>query len=175
MTLSVKLDFALTVAQAAAGNFGDGPIYRAQLAVLKMFGNGVGADQVDKFVMLERQVASATNDDIDLSGVLTGVMGETVTFARIIAVALVNAPKLDSAARNTTNLTVGGGSNPFLGFLGGTTPTLGPFRPGAGVVLWAPDSTGFGAVTNASNDILRIANSSGAAATYQLGIIGRSA
>lgn len=174
MSISAKLDVSLTVQQAGASNFGAGPYYAPQLAVLKNFANGVGANQADKFVLLERQVASATNDDIDLNGVLTGVLGETVNFAKIVALVVVNAPKTAGAAANTTNLTIGGGTNPFVGFLGGTSPTIGPLRPGAGIAIWAPDATALGAVTGGSNDILRIANSSGASATYQIGILGRS-
>ena len=42
-------------------------------------------------------------------------------------------------------------------------------------MLFSGDAAGIGAVTAGTGDILRIANSSGASATYQIGIVGRSA
>ncbi|MFO1126371.1 MAG: hypothetical protein U1E25_14580 [Methylocystis sp.] len=78
--------------------------------------------------MAERTVASATNDDIDLAGVLTDALSVTITAAELIALVIINKQKDGTA--NTTNLTIGNGSDPMIGFLGGTTPTIGPIRPG---------------------------------------------
>lgn len=86
---------------------------------------------------------------------------------------IINASR--SGVANTTALTIGGGSNPVVGFLGGTTPTIGPIRPGGFVFIACPDAAGIGAVTAGTGDILRIANASGAAAVYQIAILGRTA
>lgn len=134
---------------------------------------GTGANQADLLFIDERTVASATNDDLDLAGALTSAFGATIAAVELVAVFVINRPR--TAAANTTNLTIGGGTNPVVGFLGGTTPTIGPIRPGGFVMIGCGDAAGIGAVTAGTGDILRIANSSGAAATYQIAILARSA
>ncbi len=134
---------------------------------------GTGANQADLLFIDERTVTTAANDDLDLAGVLTSAFGATITAAELVAVFVINRPR--SGTANTTNLTIGGGSNPVVGFLGGTTPTIGPIRPGGFVMIGCGDAAGIGAVTAGTGDILRIANSAGASATYQIAIIARSA
>lgn len=135
--------------------------------------DGTGADQADRFYYAERTVATAANDDLDLAGVLTDPFGAVLTFAKIKTILIINAPKIGAA--NTTNLTIGGGTNPVTGLLGGTTPTLGPMKPGEVLLRHSSGASGLCSVTAGTADILRIANSSGASATYQIAIIGTSA
>ena len=136
--------------------------------------DGTGANQADIIWTDERTVASASNDDLDLNGVLTNAFGQTVAFLEITGIIIVNAPR--SGANNTTNLTLGVGTNPVTGYLGGTTPTVGPMRPGHVFVDWnTQDAAGVCPVVAGTGDILRIANSAAASATYQIWLIGRSA
>jgi hypothetical protein len=133
---------------------------------------GTGANQADILFADERQVAASSNDDLDLVGVLTNAFGALISAAELVAVLIINAPL--SGAANTTNLTIGGGTNPVVGFLGGTTPTIGPIRPGGFVFLGCGDAAGLGVVSAGTGDILRIANSAGATARYQIAIVARS-
>jgi hypothetical protein len=136
--------------------------------------DGVGADQADRFFYGERTVASGANDDLDLAaGNLLDPFGAVLTFAKVKTLLIINAPRI--GAPNTTNLTIGGGTNPVTGLLGGTTPTLGPMKPGEVLLRHASVLAGLCSVTAATADILRIANSAGAPATYQIAIIGTSA
>jgi len=89
--------------------------------------------------------------------------------------AVINAPLDSTEAANVSNLTIGGATNPFVGFLGGTTPTIGPIRPGGFVVIGAADLGGIGSPVAGTGDILRIANGAGGTAKYQIAILGRSA
>jgi len=73
-----------------------------------------------------------------------------------------------------TQILIGGGTNPFTGFLGGTTPTVGPISPGGVFLIADSSASGLGAVGGSTNT-LRIANSTGAAASVQVLITGRSA
>lgn len=146
-----------------------------QIQSLVQLTDGTGEGQANIAWLDERTVASASNDDIDLAGVLTDAFGVTVAAAEIAGLIIVNRPRLDTAAANTTNLTVGVGTNPVTGYLGGTTPTLGPIRPGNFVMFGGPNVGGFGTVTAGTGDILRVANSSGASATYQIGLLLRNA
>ncbi len=164
----------MSVSATETGGTGAGAAMSTPLvaAVMELV-DGTIANAADRIYARERTVASATNDDIDLAGALIGALGSTLTFVEIVAIAIINR-RADGTA-NTTNLTIGAGTNPFLGFLGGTTPTIGPIRPGGMLLIACPADIGIGTVTPGTADILRIANSAGAPATYQIVIIGRSA
>lgn len=172
MPLTAKIKASIEAVQTGSNDFG-APRFAPEVSALIELANGTIANAADLIFVDERTVASASNDDIDLAGVLANALGGTLTFVEIVAILVINKPK--STAVNTTNLTIGAGSNPFAGFLGGTTPTIGPIRPGGLVLIASPADVGIGAVTAGTGDILRIANSSGAAATYQIAILGRSA
>jgi hypothetical protein len=172
MALDVKVRASVRANLTGTNDFG-GPIYTPELLAAIDLASGTGANQSDLIFADERTVASASNDDLDLAGVLLPAFGSTLAFVNITAIMVVNRPR--TGAANTTNLTIGGGTNAFVGFLGGTTPTIGPIRPGGVVLLSCGAATGIGAVVAGTGDILRIANSAGAAATYQIMIVGRSA
>lgn len=170
MTVSATLTARLAAVQAGGNSFSDR--FQPTLELVQKFTDGTGANQADLLYADERTVSDGANDDIDLAGVLSDAFGSTLTFAELVGMVLINKPLSGS---NTTDLTVGGGSNPFVGFLGGTTPTIGPLKPGAALMLFAGDAAGIGTVTASTADILRIANSAGAANTYQIALLGRSA
>ncbi len=169
--MRTEISASIKAVQAGANDFG-GPAFAPTVQQTINTLLGTGANQADILFVDERTVASASNDDLDLAGVLANAFGATITAAELVAVMVINAPVGGTA--NTTNLTIGGGSNPVVGFLGGTTPTIGPIRPGGVVLLACADAAGLGAVTAGTGDILRIANSSGAAARYQIAIVART-
>lgn len=171
MAVTATLRAALDFTQTGSNDYTDR--LKDVMSKTQSIADGTSANQADLLFVDQRTVASASNDDIDLAGVLSDFNGTTITFAELVALIVINGPKTGSA--NTTDLTIGAGSNPFLGFLGGTTPTVGPIKPGGTFFLFAGDAAGIGTVTAGTGDILRIANSSGASATYQIGILGRSA
>ena len=171
MALKTKIRVSLAPEQTGSHDFG-GPVFDKEMFAAMTFLDGVGALQADLLFMDQRSVLTGANDDIDLAGVLLNAFGQTITTAELVGVFVINAPI--TGAPNTTNLTIGGGTNPVTGFLGGTTPTIGPLRPGAVVFLACPDAAGLGSVVAGTGDILRIANSAGATANYQIAILGRS-
>lgn len=173
MTLSATMVAELRATQLGPNDFG-GPNFSPVMSKLTTLTMGTGEAQADILWIDERTVASATNDDLDLNGVLTNAFGAVINAVEIVAIFVINEPRAGTPV-NTTNLTIGGATNPVTGFLGGTTPTIGPIRPGNFVMLGGPNVGGFGVVTASTGDILRIANSSGAAATYQIAIVARSA
>lgn len=145
------------------------PVFRALLSLT----NGTAANQADLMFVDERTVSESSNDDLDLAGSLVDSFGTTLTFAELVALMIVNAPI--AGAANVSDLTIGNGSNPFEGFLGGTNPVVGPIKPGAMFLIAAGDAAGIGTVTGGSADELRIANGAGGSATYQIMVLGRSA
>lgn len=172
MALTTEIMARLKPVQTGSNDFGSdsfSPVIKQALTLA----SGTGANQADLLFVDERSVAASTNDDIDLAGALSDAFGSTITFAELAAILIINAPRSGSA--NTSDLTIGAGSNPFVGFLGGTSPTIGPIKPGGFVFIGSPDAAGIGTVTAGTGDILRIANGSGATANYQIAIIGRSA
>lgn len=169
-----NIAFQLGISDTGTAAFGATPQWGGEMRFATELADGILAGQANLNYLAERTVASATNDDIDLAGVLASALGETMAAAKIVAIAIINAPKSSADPANTTDLTIGVGSNPFLGFLGGTTPTIGPIKPGGFILIGAAHLAGIGTVTAATADILRIANSSGASAKYQIAIIARA-
>ncbi len=137
------------------------------------FLTGTGALQADLVYAADLSVASGATLDLDLAGVLSKAVGGTITAAELVGIILVNSP--ESGAANTTTLTLGGGTNPVVGWLGGTTPTVGPIRPGGLFVRIETDAAGMCAITAATADILRITNSAGAINNFRIILLARSA
>ena len=178
MVNTLKTSFGFNLAVALAGDtpvMGNAQRWTGQIEFAKSLSHGILADQANLCYFAERTIASASNDDLDLSGVLTDAFGDTLANAKLKLILILNRARDASEAANTTDLTIGGGSNPFVGILGGTAPTIGPIKPGGFVMIGASHLDGIGAVTAGTGDILRIANSSGASAKYVVGLIGAAA
>lgn len=173
MAITARWNVLLDVTQTGNNDF-SGDRFATTIKAIQSLTDGTTASQADIFFADERTVSSNSNDDIDLAGSLSDAFGTTVAAAEMVALMIVNAPISGSA--NTTDLTIGAAaSNPWEGVLGGTDPTIGPLKPGAVLFLGAGDAAGLGAVTAGSADVLRVANSTGAAATYQIAFLARSA
>lgn len=171
MTLSVDIQARLKATQRGSNDFGGDRFTPTVEAVLQLT-DGVAAGQADILFVDERTVSASSNDDIDLAGALSDAFGATINAAEIVAILIINAPRSGSA--NTSDLTIGGATNAFEGFLGGTSPTIGPLKPGGVLLIGSGDAAGIGAVSGGSSDELRVANGAGAAATYQIAIVARS-
>jgi hypothetical protein len=172
MALTADLTVKLKATQTGANDFG-GPRFTPTVEKIIALTDGTTVNKADILWVDERTVASAAADAIDLAGVLTDAFGTTVTAAEIVAVLIVN--EAEDGTANTTALTVGGGSNPWIGVLGGTAPTIGPLQPGGVLFIASGHASGIGAVVAGTGDTLTITNAAGAAATYQIAVVARSA
>lgn len=144
------------------------PIWAPSISKISQMTGGTLANQADVVWTDTRTVASAANDDLDLAGVLLTPFGATVTLAKVVAIMIKASPA------NTTTLTLGGGTNSWAGMwlaVGDGANIL----PDGLFLNMAPGLAGLGSVVAGTGDILRIANGSGAAATYDIAIVGRSA
>jgi len=129
--------------------------------------NGNSADQADLIWHDRRTVAGSGSDSLDLAGSLTDAYGNMLTFARVKAIMIT------AALENTTNLVIGGAnSNAWATWVGDASDVV-IVRPGGVFFLAAPDATAY-AVTADSGDVLRIANSGGTDAVYDIVLIGAS-
>ena len=172
MPLTTKIRVSLVAAQTGANDFG-GPSFEPEMIAALNLASGTVANAADVLWMDQRTLASGASDQLDLAGVLTDAFGATVAMAELVGIFIINGPR--AGAVNTTALTIGGGTTPIVGFLGGTTPTIGPLQPGAFIFMASPHASGLGAVAAGTADNLRITNAAGAAATYQIAILGRTA
>lgn len=131
--------------------------------------NGTGANQANVMWHDQRTLAASTSEDLDLSGVLTDSFGVSVALARVKAI-IVSA-----ASANGGLIQVGGAAaNQFINWVANASDII-QIRAGGFMMLVAPDATAY-AVTAATGDLLKIANTdAGAAGTYDIYIIGASA
>lgn len=141
----------------------------APVALEKVVRIAAGTDAVGKADILwadTRTIAASSTENLDLAGVLAGLLGGTVTAAEITAIAVV------ADAGNTNDVVLfGAASNAFNGPLSGTTPkhAVGPDD-----VYLATCKKGW-AVTAGTGDILLVGNSgSGTAVTYSIILFGRT-
>lgn len=164
---SAELQVIFKANQTGSNDLGN-PSFDPSLKKILQFASGVAANQADLIFTDTRTVNSASNDDIDLAGVLSSAFGATLTFAEIVGIII------SSAAANTTTLTIGAGSNPWISMWIATGDGI-IVGPGGIFINFAPNASGLGAVVASTGDILRVANGSGASATYDIVILGRSA
>ncbi|MFJ9645010.1 hypothetical protein [Streptomyces sp. NPDC101206] len=131
--------------------------------------SGTAAGQADRAFHDTRTLAASATEDLDLAGMLADVFGTTLTYVRIKGLFVA------ASSTNTNNVVIGAGTNPWATLLNATgTVTL---RPGVacGFFTGAADATGY-AVTAATGDILKVANSAGSTSvTYDVVIVGCSA
>lgn len=158
----------LKINQTGSNDFG-GPEFQPVLETLIQLTDGTTVGKANLAFVDERTVASGATDSLDLAGVLTDAFGATIAAVELVALMLINKPRAGTPV-NTTDLTIGGGTN-------GVFATAMPFvlKPGAVFLLAAGDAAGIKTVTAATADLLAIINSSGAAAKYQIAILARNA
>lgn len=160
LTTSISVSVNATQTKVADQRTLTDPIAMSLAATLA---DGSGANKASKVFYDERTLTTGATEDLDLAGSLTDGFGTTLTFTKIRLVMI----KADAA--NTTALTVGNGTNPFL-FLG-TGSHVVVLDASDMILLYKPGANGV-AVTAGTGDVLKVANAAGASATYQVLIVG---
>jgi hypothetical protein len=127
------------------------------------FTPGADSGQVNKQFDDERSLGDGANESLDLSGVLLDAFGAVLAFTKIKILAIKNKSA-------TQTLSVGGvASNGFVTWVGDPTDIV-KIGPGA-MALLICDPVGV-TVTAGTGDLLKIANSAGAACIYDIFIAG---
>lgn len=170
MPTSAQFQNRMSVQHTGTNDYG-GPDFSRDFNSSLVLADGNGANQINQLFADQRIVASATNDDLDLIGVLFQPNGAAFAPTTLVSLKLINAPIDPSAAPNTTTLTIGGATNPVVGLFGTTSTAL---KPGGVIELYSGAVGGLCSVVAATGDILRIANSAGASNTYQIILTGRA-
>lgn len=133
---------------------------------------GSATDQVDQVYARRRSLASGATELLDLNGSsLKDVFGNNLSFAELCLVLIINEDA--DGTPNTTNLTVGAGTNQITNILGsaGATKIL---RPGDIFLTANFGASGIAAITAGTGDELQIVNAAGATCNYQIILAGRS-
>ena len=130
--------------------------------------SGTGNNQADLIFTDQRTINASSSENLDLAGSLAGPAGDTLTFVKVKGI------YVRAAAANGGNIVLGGASsNAFTGPFGAANDVLN--IPAGGYVELCAPVAGW-TVTAGTGDLLQVANDdSGAAATYDIVIIGASA
>lgn len=134
--------------------------------------DGTAVGQCDQIYARRRSLASGATELLDLNGAaLKDVFGNNLNFAKLCLVYIVNVDH--DGTPNTTNLTVGAGTNQIANILGsvGATKIL---RPGDVFLTANFGASGIATVTAGTGDELQIVNAAGATNNYQIILAGRS-
>jgi hypothetical protein len=127
---------------------------------------GTAANQADKVAQLLLSIGTGATNNLDLAGGVTDVFGVTTTFVKCKGLRIKNR------STNTTAITIGNGTNPFVGWFGAAAHTV-ILEPGDEIWLFSPGAGK--TVTASTGDILKIVNASGATAEVEVDVIGTSA
>lgn len=127
---------------------------------------GTSANQAD-VLWHDSRLLSATSEDLDLAGILTDGLGNTVTFVTVKAIVIHN-----TSTTATESLAVGGAASAqFVNWVGAADDEVN-VGPDGVFLLWSPID-GYD-VTATTGDLLKI-DSGADNITYEIAIIGTSA
>lgn len=159
----------LSVALAIIGNYtgaGDiaAPDAETNLRDTVNFLTGSGINGADFMYVEDINIPASGSQALNLQA-LVGPLGEAINFARVKAIIILPDPT------NVSDIVLAGGAtNPFLGPLGGTTPSL-TAPPNAQISLVNPTAAGWAVASGNAN--LKLSNDGGSAAvTGKLIIVG---
>jgi hypothetical protein len=159
-----EISVSINATQVGSADLGDP---RVKVAITESFqfveGNGA-LGTCDVMFKDTRILAASGTENLDLAGSLVDAFGAIATSAEIIAI------YVKAHSTNTNNVVVGNVTNGFVGPLG----AVGSYTITPGNFYLATNQAGW-AVTAATGDLLRIANSAaGTPVTYDVVILGRS-
>lgn len=175
MASEIHMDLRLRARSYLTGAtwFSDTPNQDVTLTKTLDILDGIGTDQVNQIYARRRSLASGATELLDLhqDPALTDVFGNNLKFATLCLVYIINEDV--NGVANTTNLTVGAGTNEIANILGsaGATKIL---RPGDVFLTANFGPNGIATVTPGTGDELQIVNGSGATCNYQIILAGRS-
>lgn len=164
MTLSSRINAAISIIQTAAPDGGQARVDQA-LSIAKEIANGTTNDKADLAFIDTRTLSSNSSEDLDLAGSLADALGNTLTMVECTTILIENP------STNTTDLTIGGATAEAQLFFAAAGDKV-VIKPGGFFMAHNPAGWTIGA---GSTDDVRIANASGAANTFNIAALGRSA
>lgn len=129
--------------------------------------SGTTANKAD-LVWSDTRTLTATSENLDVVGGLTGLLGTVLSFVEIVAVFVKN----NSA---TGTLTIGNGTNPaYAGLFGAGTHTIAVNAGGMWGWVSPADGPGCLVPVGSTGDIIKV-DSGAATISYSILVLGRSA
>lgn len=175
MARTATAKIALTVRANLKNTLTDGGLVEAPiLNVLNhSFANGLGDDQIDiGWESKDRTLADGTNEDLNLFDLLGLDLGAGSGLDSLgQSVAMTELTLLYIRNKSTAVLTIGGAASNELTAIFGAAGDQNKIAAWGQLLLIAPRNAGYAVTT--TTDELRIA-ASGAAATYDIIVLGRS-
>jgi hypothetical protein len=163
--MSATLSQGLITISASATLTSAESSYSPAFKITKSFSSGIIAGTYDKVYVQRRTiVASGTPLDIDLTSLVWTGDDSASAAAKIRAIAVKHAV----AAQK---ITIGGGSNPFTAWMGGTTPTMDV--DGNSMLLRTNEAAGW--TVDSTHKVLRFVTDSATAHVFDLFIAALSA
>lgn len=163
MTFSGTMNAVLNLDLVNAGDISTAKDQlRKTLAIA--FADGTGLNQANNIYHAQRLLTTGASEDLDLAGgSLLNPFGNALTFTKIKAIVIF------ALTTNTTILTLSRPTNglPFFGAVGDALD----LKPGGLFHFVDPSAAGV-TVTAGTGDLIRVANASGASASYQIIIVG---
>lgn len=140
------------------------PVYEKSLT------SGTGANQANIYYREERTITSGGTFVLDLNGTsVQDVFGNNLAMTSLVALHVIAAPADESAAANTTTVTI---TTTLAGLFTGTTPGV-PMTAGESFQRANTGASGLCTVTPTTADTITFTNSAGASAKVQIAAIGR--
>lgn len=129
-----------------------------------VFGIGTGSGNVNNGFSDQRVLTSGSSENLDLSGTaLDNIFGVDLALTKLKGLFIW------SLSTNTTDLTIGNVTNGIVGPWTSATMSV-VVKPG-GFFAWADPLLGTD-ITAGTGDLLKVANGSGASATYNIVALG---
>lgn len=121
--------------------------------------NGTGANQANNVFVDKFTITGAGTQTYDLAGGVSSPLGGVLTFTAIKAIILKNT--------GAAPLTYGGGSSPFLGFLGDASDEI--IIPAGGLLVLTDPTAAGQTVTASTGDLITIGATDGAGTIIIIG------
>ena len=167
LNLNLRLDSRIP----STANLGAMPTHAPVISQIIELVDGTGVGQIDVIYAKNLTLTTGASIALDLTGVTKDSFGNNIVMTTLCGCVIIN--KGIDGAINTTNLTVGAGSNPFLGLFGVATG-FATLRPGRILLEWCGEAGGLGTVVAGTGDTINITNDAGATNQFQVVLFGRS-
>jgi hypothetical protein len=146
------------------------PVDTSAPSFVRDLASGTGANQANIYYREERTITTGGSFVLDLNGTSNqDIFGQNLAMTAVVGIHVITAPADDSAAANTTNVTI---TTTLANIFGGTTPSV-IMAPGESFQRANAGASGLCAVTPTTADTITFTNASGASAKVQIAVIGR--
>jgi hypothetical protein len=166
VTATVRWDYQ-SVVTGVSPNVGQQASFTTSISYVN--GANAAANQCDLLYVVTGTIAASGNTVLALNGSATDFFGLTINMLRVKAMYVAL-----TTATSATSIQVGGGSNPMINYLSGTTPTVN-VRNGGVMLLGCLDTTGWPVTASTGMNVKLLNNDGANVATYNCAFIGASA